>query len=125
MKPELTESNFVLVSARYYDCVFLNPDEFQEDLKLIAYIKRLFNVYRNTGVLKERLILNHLIVMFNMFGPFATNMLFFKLTGYDDYLKTFISFLNFMPERVDGIGRVVINRDIPLHDEIWRRLNNL
>lgn len=125
MKFELNEENFVLTAAKHYDCVFLNDEEFQEDLKRIAYIKRLFNTYRKTGELKERLILNHLIVLYNVFGLFATQMLFFKLDGYDQYLKTFLSFLSYMPDRVTGCGRELVSKEIPLHDDIWRRLHNL
>jgi hypothetical protein len=125
MKQELNEDNFVLTAAKHYDCVFLNTDEFQEDIKRIAYIKRLFNSYRKTGDLKERLILNHLIVIYNVFGLFATKMLFFKLDDYDQYLKTFLTFLSYMPDHVSGIGREISSKEIPLHDDIWRKLHNL
>ena len=75
----LDDSNFLLYAASNYD----NPqcydtDEFYDDLKRFKYLKRLFNRYKETGELKERLILNHLIVIYNVFGPMpATRLLFF------------------------------------------------
>ena len=79
--------------------------EFQEDLKKIKYIKRLINRYLKGGDLKERLILNHLIVMINMFGPEHTpKILFFKLEkNYHSVLKTFLIFLNCMPDRITAL----------------------
>ena len=68
-----------------------------EDLKRFKYIKRLFKRYENTDVLNERLILNHIIVLYNVFGNATTNMLFYKIEErYWHYLKTFLVFLNRM-----------------------------
>ena len=103
---KLDDSNFILYAAANYD----NPqcydtDEFYDDLKRFKYLKRLFNRYKETGELKERLILNHLIVIYNVFGPTpATRLLFFKLEGYYDLLKPFLMLMNQMPEIVYGIG---------------------
>jgi len=103
---QLDDSNFILYAAANYD----NPqcydtDEFYDDLKRFKYLKRLFNRYKETGELKERLILNHLIVTYNVFGPTpATRLLFFKLDGYYDLLKPFLMLMNQMPEIVYGIG---------------------
>ena len=103
---KLDDSNFMLYAAANYD----NPqcydtDEFYDDLKRFKYLKRLFNRYKETGELKERLILNHLIVIYNVFGPTpATRLLFFKLDGYYDLLKPFLVLMNQMPEIVYGIG---------------------
>ena len=103
---KLDDSNFILYAAANYD----NPqcydtDEFYDDLKRFKYLKRLFNRYKDTGELKERLILNHLIVIYNVFGPTpATRLLFFKLEGYYDLLKPFLMLMNQMPETVYGIG---------------------
>lgn len=115
----ITEENFILLAAKNYDnpqC--LNIDEFYDDLKKLNYIKKLLNKYKTTGNLKERLILNHLIVLYNCFGPFATEMLFFKLPEYEDCLKPFLLFLNFLPEQVNGKLTV----DIPLDTVIVERL---
>jgi hypothetical protein len=99
---KLGESTFLLYAAKYYD----NPHcsdiaEFEEDLKRFQYLRKLFGRYKQTGELKERLILNHLIILYNCFGPDATNMLFMKLEDYHDYLKPFVEYLNFMPSYIE------------------------
>lgn len=121
----LTEANFVLYAAQHYDSPFPDDIEFQEDLKRIIYIKRLFNAYQEGSPLKERLILNHLIVVYNMFGEHATPMLFFKLQGHEILLKTFLSFINRMPAKIVGIGpngKTINNTEIPLDPIVWQKL---
>ena len=72
--------------------------EFHDDMKRIKYIKRLFKKYKDTGELKERLILNHLIVLYNVFHhPAMTKMLMHRLKGYEDFLKTFLIYLSYWP----------------------------
>lgn len=99
---KLGESTFLLYAAKYYD----NPHcsdiaEFEEDLKRFQYLRKLFSRYKQTGELKERLILNHLIILYNCFGLEATNMLFMKLDEYHEYLKPFVEYLNFMPAYIE------------------------
>ena len=94
----LTESTFLLFASKHYD----NPQcsdisEFEEDLKRFQYLRKLFGRYRQDADLKERLILNHLIIVYNVFGPEATNMLFMKLLEFHDCLKPFVEYLNYMP----------------------------
>ena len=96
----LTEENFTLFAMKHYDnphCRWVN--EFNDDLKKFKYLKRLFRKYRAGGGLKERLILNHIIVIYNLFGvDAATNMLFFKIDKkYWPQLKSFLMYLNVMP----------------------------
>lgn len=110
---KLTESTFLLYAAKYYD----NPHcsdiiEFEEDLKRFQYLRKLFSRYKQTGELKERLILNHLIIIYNVFGPEATNMLFMKLEDYRDSLKPFIEYLNFMPRYVQYNNKILFNEMI-------------
>ncbi len=101
----LSEVNFLLYAARHYE----NPQcydtiEFYDDLKRIKYIRRLFNIYQESGELKERLILNHIIILYNVFGVIpATRMLFFKLYEHKEQLKPFLVFLNFMPLQIINI----------------------
>ncbi len=114
---KLTESTFVLFAMKNYD----NPQcsdisEFEEDMKRFQYLRKLFGRYRQDGELKERLIINHLIVIYNVFGPSATNMLFMKLHEYHEYLKPFVSYLNFMPTVV-LYEDTVLNRDSIVGDE--------
>ena len=113
----LTESTFLLFASKYYD----NPNcadivEFDEDLKRFQYLRKLFGRYRQDNDLKERLILNHLIVIYNIFGPEATNMLFMKLHDYHEYLKPFVVYLNFMPPIIAYDG-TVLHRDNINSDE--------
>lgn len=108
---KLTESTFLLFASKHYD----NPQcsditEFEEDLKRFQYLRKLFGRYRQDNDLKERLILNHLIIIYNVFGPIATNMLFMKLHEYHEYLKPFVEYLNFMPE-------IIQYEDIILHED--------
>lgn len=103
---KIDESNFILYAAQCYDnpqC--MDESEFFDDLKRFKYLKRLFNKYQESGDLKERLVLNHLVVLYNLFGnEGTTRMLFFKLREYLDILKPFLVLLGQLPERVNGIG---------------------
>jgi hypothetical protein len=123
---KLTESTFLLYAMKHYD----NPQctemsEFEEDMKRFQYLRKLFSRYRAEGELKERLILNHLIVIFNVFGPIATNMLFMRLHEYHEYLKPFVEYLNFMPP-VIGYDDISINADSIISDElIMERLKGI
>lgn len=127
---KLDETNFLLYAAKHYD----NPScfdtlEFYEDLNRFKYLKRLFSRYQETGELKERLILNHIIVLYNLFGVEAsTRMLFFKLKDYYSFLKPFLLFLNFCPDKVYNIGidgHCVITSDISLDPTIVNALRNI
>ena len=97
---ELNESNYLLFAIKFYD----NPqavtkDDFESDLKRIRYIKRLLKRYKNTGELKIHLILNHLIILFNVFHEAAVPLLFYNLE--EDLwpsIKSFLVFLNRIPE---------------------------
>jgi len=97
---ELNESNYMLFAIKFYD----NPqavtkDDFEDDLKRIKYIKRLLKRYKNTKELKTHLILNHLIVLFNVFGDAAVPLLFYNLEeDLWPYIKSFLVFLKRIPE---------------------------
>lgn len=110
---KLGESTFLLYAAKYYD----NPHchdiaEFEEDLKRFQYLRKLFGRYKQFGDLKERLILNHLIIIYNCFGTNATNMLFMKLDEYHDHLKPFVEYLNFMPDMVEYNDTIIYTNKI-------------
>ena len=119
----------MLYAAKHYD----NPQcfdtlEFYEDLSRFKYIKRLFNRYEESGELKERLILNHLIILYNVFGAATTKMLFFKLNGHLHLLKPFILLLGFLPDKVSGVGvvnKTIISSDIPMDDNIVQILRKI
>jgi len=106
-KFDLTKDTFILFAAKNYNNPYCKGmKEFNEDLKRFKYLKRLFNSYKKRGSLKERLIINHIIVLVNLFGPEATTkMLFFKLEQeFWPELKTFLLFLNLMPDNVEIYG---------------------
>ena len=114
---DLNEKNFLLFAMQHYDnpqCV--EVEEFNDDLRKIKYIKRLFNQYSLGGELKERLLLNHIIVFFNVFQTkAATRILFFKLDEkFWPVLKTFLFYLKFMPEyKIESInGKEITVTDI-------------
>jgi hypothetical protein len=123
---DLNDDNFLIFAMKeYHNIQCLDTEEFYDDLKKIKYIKRLFNVYENTGQLKERLILNHLIIFFNMFGVEAgVRILFFKTEQkFWSMLKTFLIFLDRMPDSVQSIrGNIIISSDILLDEGIITRL---
>jgi|TARA_B100001094_G_C17408602_1_gene429064 hypothetical protein len=97
---ELNENNFLLFAIKHYD----NPhcstrDDFYEDLKRFKYIKRLLKKYIKTGDLKTHLLLNHIIIIYNIFGDAGTPLLFFKLeTEYWSSLKSILVFLSRIDE---------------------------
>ena len=96
---ELTEKNLLLYAAKHYsNPTFSDIDDFHEDLKRLKYIKRLLNRYLETDDLSERLILNHLIVIFNMFGiEAALNILDLKLEEkHWPVVKPFLIFLKYI-----------------------------
>ena len=97
---ELNENNYMLFAIKFYDNPHaLTKEEFEDDLKRIKYVKRLLKRYKNTGVLKTHLILNHLTVLFNVFGEAAVPLLFYNLE--EDLwpsIKSFLMFLKRIPE---------------------------
>ena len=126
---DLNDDNFLIFAAKAYDRPHIVTSEFEDDLKKIKYVKRLLRKYKQTGEFKERLVLNHVIILANCFGVEATvNMLFFKVDP-EDYplLKTILIFLNYMPKRftVSFNKYHVRQEEIPVNLEIAHRLRNL
>jgi hypothetical protein len=97
---ELNEENFLLFAIKHYE----NPqavtkEDFDKDIHHFKYIKRLLKRYKNTGELKTHLLLNHFIILYNIFGDAATPMLFFKIEKeLWSVMKTFVMFLNRLPQ---------------------------
>mgnify|MGYP003352240562 CR=1 FL=1 len=129
MYDNLTDENFILYCARNYD----NPqchstDEFLEDLQRIKYIKKLVTRYVENGDLKERLIINHLTILNNVFGPDALcRILYLKMRPQYPYLKPFLILLNILPDQFYNVrGESVIKTDIiPMDDAIVKKLREL
>ena len=123
---ELTDGNYMMYALLHYDnphCIDIT--EFFEDVKRLHYIRRLFKRYNDDGVMKERLIINHLTVFYNVFEvTAATRILFFKVEKeYHPVLKTFLVFLNKMPYDMD---HKLTSDNIDLDEklvEILRKIN--
>lgn len=126
---ELNDENFEFYAARVYDnpnCV--GKDEFLDDLKRFKYLKRLFKKQATGHPQRERLILNHIIVLYNLFGPDATTkMLFYKIDEeHWSQLKTFLVFLNYMPLKIIvSKGVEIKDSDIAIDENIANILRNL
>lgn len=126
----LTEENFLVYCAKVYD----NPgmtstEEFIEDLDRIKYIKKLITRYTETGELKERLILNHLITLHNCFNNHLAKILYCKAEKQFEYIKPFLILINALPEEINNVGnhKKVYTDIIPLDANIvsaLRKINN-
>jgi hypothetical protein len=121
---KINDDNFLMFAMKHYDnpqCK--NIEEFHEDMNRIKYLKRLFRKYKTSGILRERLILNHLIIFTNVFGIEAASRLLFSRIEEDlhTYLKTFLVFLNSMPENIPEVDLVMI----PLDRRIITRLREI
>jgi len=117
MFQNLNDDNITLYAAKMYDRPNAVMSEFEEDLNRILYIKRLLTKYYSTGIFKERLMLNHIIVLYNVFGvEAATRILFFKLEDSDlRIIKPLLIYLNFLPKVVKGIkGKDIITNNIQM-----------
>jgi hypothetical protein len=125
MHEKLNEGNFLVYAMHHYD----NPQchsvaEFEEDLKKILYLKKLLSRYKNNNELRERLILNHIIVLYNIFGEAATNILFYKVEeSCWDVLVTFLVYLGRMPESLPQYG--IKLSDIKLDETVIATLRNI
>lgn len=123
----LTDDTFLLYAAKHYD----NPNchnvvEFYDDLKRFKYLKKLFHRYKTNGDLKERLILNHIIVLNNIFGtPATSNMLMLKLCEYSHEIKPFLVLLNILPEHLEFNGVRIESSDIPMDMHIVEKLRKI
>lgn len=128
MFDDLNEENFMLYAVKCYTSPHCIMSEFESDIKRIKYLKRLFRRYKSTKILKERLILNHIILLNNVFGIQATaRILFYKIDSRDyDLLKTFLDYLRIMPDEVRGIdGKTFYSCDIPLEPKVAEILRNI
>ena len=128
MIDNLTEDNFLIYALKCYNAPHCIMSEFESDIKRTKYLKRLFRRFKVTKILKERLILNHIILLNNVFGPIPTaRILFYKIDERDyDILKTFLDYLKIMPDVVYGInGKNIYSSDIPLNPGIVEILVNI
>lgn len=129
MKNELNDDNFLIFAIKHYQ----NPSctgmaELEDDLKRFKYLKRLFNRYEKTGEPNERLIINHLVLLYNVFGKETTEMLFYKLEEkYWSNLKTFLVYLNRMPLEEVYTQGLKVNKGVttPLNNDLVKILREI
>lgn len=115
MIEKLTDKNFLLFCAHHYDnSQYASTEDFIEDLNRIKYIKKLITRYVENDDLKERLILNHIIILNNCFGPeILSRILYLKLKPYMKYIKPFLILLNILPDKIYNVNdELVIDTDL-------------
>ena len=113
MYEKITADNVMMFAIKHYDNPLCESEkEFHDDMKRFKYIKRLLRKYKETGILKERLLLNHIIILNNLFGPEAcVTLLLFKIQKeYWETLKSFLLFLNMI--RDDELSEVEENKKV-------------
>ena len=128
MFDDLNEENFMMYAMKCYTSPHCIMSEFESDIKRTKYLKRLFRRYKITKSLKERLILNHIILLNNVFGTEASaRILFYKIDERDyDILKTFLMYLNMLPNGVYGInGKNIPLIDIPIETNVAEILSKI
>ena len=119
---ELNENNYILFAIKNYD----NPqsltlDDFEEDMKRFKWIKRLLKRYKTSGNLNLHLLINHFIILYNVFGDAATPLLFFKIDKeFWGIIKTFIVYLGRFPDYP-----VTEVHKIPLDDNCLKQLKKI
>jgi len=129
MIDELTLDNYILFAAKHYWSIHYSVSEFESDLYRIIYIKRLLNKYNKTGVIHERLLLNQLILLFNVFSPVeaVNKMLFFRINE-ESYpsLKTFLVYLDRMSDTIMiNNSKIIRSTDITIDMNIANLLRVL
>ena len=128
MFDDLNDENFTMYALKCYSAPNCVMSEFEGDIKRTKYLKRLFRRYKVTKTLKERLILNHIILLNNVFGPEVTSrILFYRIDERDyDILKTFLIYLNILPDLIRGInGKNIKTSDIPIDMNIAEILRKI
>lgn len=128
MFSDLTEDNFLVYALKCYSAPRCIMSEFESDIRRTKYIKKLIRKYNTTQDLKERLILNHIILLSNVFGPEPTTKILFFKFDVDDYgiLKTFLIYLNMMPDIITGInGKNIHSDDILIDMNVANKLREL
>lgn len=128
MKEYLTENNFLIYCAKVYDNPTMHSsDEFIEDLNRLKYIKKLLTRYIETGELKERLILNHVITLHNCFGSHLSKIMFLKMENQFYLVKPFLVLINALPDKIYNVGKydVIDTDDYPLDKNIINKLRGI
>lgn len=122
---DLNDSNFFLYMAKFYEnksCATI--DEFYEDLNIVMHLKKLFTRYQVNKELRERLILNHILSLFNIFHPIAViKLLLYKMDEkHYSYIKTVLVYLNRCPDIISVRGKTIDMTKIEIDELLYRRL---
>jgi hypothetical protein len=128
MNETLTDKNFLLFCAKHYESPHFDSEEFFEDLNRIKYIKKLVTRYTENGELKERLILNHIIILNNCFGPEVLNkILYLKLKNQMKYIKPFLVLINILPDVIYNVDdeKVIYTDEIVMDAGIVAKLRKV
>ena len=128
MFDDLNDENFMIYAMKCYTAPNCIMSEFESDIKRTKYLKRLFRRYKTSKSLKERLILNHIILLNNVFGPEATSrILFYRIDERDyDILKTFLNYLNIMPDVVKCINcKTIYSSNVEVDENITEILRQI
>ena len=128
MFDNLREDNIILYAIKCYDRPNCIVSEFEEDFKRVSYIKRLFKKYRETGEIKERLVLNHVVLLQNVFGFVPATRILFVLIQEQDYeiLKPFLLYTSAIPDVILGInGKDIHSKEIVMDWKIVEKLRVL
>ena len=109
MNDHLSDDNFLIYCAKVYDNPTMHStEEFMEDLDRIKYIKKLLTRYTETGELRERLILNHIITLHNCFGLHLCKILFLKMEKQFHMVKPFLILINALPKKIYNVGKYTV-----------------
>jgi len=124
----LTDENVMLYAVKAYERPNCIKSEFRDDFKRFSYLGRLFRRYQKTGELRERLILNHLVAIYNVFGVEPSTRLLFYFIRSSEYsvLKPFLILLNVLPKIVRGIrDGDIITSLIPMNEHVINSLRKI
>jgi hypothetical protein len=127
MQINLTDDNFLIECAKNYrNSQCSGTEEFLSDLKRIKYIKKILTRYAKTKIIDERLVLNHIIILYNVFGPeFLARILFLKMLPQMEFVKPFLIYLKILPDKIKLIeGKDYDTIDIPLNQELINKLRS-
>ena len=125
MNEQLSNDNFLILSARYYrNAQCSSTEEFLSDIKRLKYIKKIITRYSTTGLIDERLVLNHIIILYNVFGAeFLNRILVLKMEKQMKYIKPFLLYLNILPNLIKNVnGKVIKTVEIEMDEGIINKL---
>lgn len=125
---DIHENNFLIYAAHFYNNVYCEDDkEFFDDLKRLTYLKKMFNVFEKTGEININLVLNHIIILYNVFDRKAcTKILFFKLPEYWSHLKSVVYQLGYMPDSIRfNETNILDTAIIPFNKEIFESIRKI